>query len=80
MEHTLSHMARQYGRRIREYVEEHGWDGLDLFLYREIYTERERRKMEEGKVIAPPLRRVRNEATPLSASALLERELMRARQ
>lgn len=80
LEHTLSHMAQQYGRRLREYVEEHGWASLDLFLYREIYTERERRKMEEGKVIAPPFRRFTKEPSPLSAAAVLERELMEGRR
>jgi hypothetical protein len=46
VEHSLDAMARQYGGRIREFVEAHGWHELSAFLYLAVYTAKERGEME----------------------------------
>ena len=81
VQHTLAHMANQYGAKLRQYVEAHGWQELNMFLYNEIYTAKERAKMEEGHAVAQPLRKHQKAApAPLSASALIERQMQEARQ
>lgn len=81
VEHSLEQMARQYGGRMREFIEKHGWQEFDLFLYRTLYTQKERAKMEQDKVIAPPLRRQAERPThPVSPEALIERDLIKQDQ
>ena len=53
MEHALEHMATQYAKHLRAYVEKHGWQELDFFLYTTIYTPKERAKMEQDQATHP---------------------------
>lgn len=43
---AFEHMCRQYGRLLRQRVERDGWAALQSQMYREIYTIKERIKME----------------------------------
>lgn len=43
---AFQHLCRQYGRLLRERVERDGWPALQSAMYREIYTIRDRQKME----------------------------------
>lgn len=49
MEHALSHMAHQYKKHIRAYIEQHGWQEFNKFISMNITTHEERHKRDAEK-------------------------------